>query len=166
MDEKKYTEWLCVDVSGYKIICVYKPLRSRFTPTAIPTFPHSSLYVGDFNCQHGITTKHILTVRTRTPEQHPTTLNCCMTQMTQRKSKYLGACIPRRHRKKRVPCWDKDCETLYRSFNRSSVGTDSDKAALSTISTTTQDAGAMARSCSFHRLFALQPQGVENHQQT
>jgi len=29
-----------------------KPPRSRFTPTAIPAFPHPSLYVGDFNCQH------------------------------------------------------------------------------------------------------------------
>jgi len=43
---------LCIDVAGYKIINVYKPPRSRFTPTAIPTFPHPSLYVGDFNCQH------------------------------------------------------------------------------------------------------------------
>jgi len=45
-------EWLCVDVAGYKIINVYKPPHSLFTPTAIPTFPHPSLYVGDFNCQH------------------------------------------------------------------------------------------------------------------
>jgi len=50
--EQSETEWLCVDVAGYKIINVYKPPRSRFTPTAIPTFPHPSLYVGDFNCQH------------------------------------------------------------------------------------------------------------------
>jgi len=50
--EQSETEWLCVDVTGYKIINVYKPPRSRFTPTAIPTFPHPSLYVGDFNCQH------------------------------------------------------------------------------------------------------------------
>jgi len=46
------TEWLCVDVAGYKIINVYKPPHSRFTPTAILTFPHPSLYVGDFNCQY------------------------------------------------------------------------------------------------------------------
>jgi len=45
-------EWLCGDVAGYKIINVYKPPRSRFTPTAIPTFPHHNFYVGDFNCQH------------------------------------------------------------------------------------------------------------------
>jgi len=45
------TEWLCVDVAGCKIINVYKSPRSRFTPTAIPRFPHPSLYVGDFNCQ-------------------------------------------------------------------------------------------------------------------
>ena len=31
---------------------VYKPPRSRFTPTAIPTFLHPSLHVGGFNCQH------------------------------------------------------------------------------------------------------------------
>jgi len=28
-----------------------------------------------------------------------------------------------------VPCWDKECETLYRSFIRALVGTDSDRAA-------------------------------------
>jgi len=43
---------LCVDVAGYKIVNVYKPPRSRLTPTTIPTLPHPSLYVGDFNCQH------------------------------------------------------------------------------------------------------------------
>ena len=50
--EQSETEWLCVDVAGYKIINVYKSPRSQFTPTAIPTFPHLSLYFGDFNCQH------------------------------------------------------------------------------------------------------------------
>jgi len=50
--EQSETEWLCVDVAGYKIVNVYKPLRSRFTTTTILTFPHPSLYVGDFNCQH------------------------------------------------------------------------------------------------------------------
>ena len=50
--EQSETEWLCVDVAGYKIVNVYKPPRSRITPTTIPTFPHPSLYVGDFNCQH------------------------------------------------------------------------------------------------------------------
>ena len=51
VSEQSETEWLCVDVAGY-IINIYKPPRSRFTPTAIPTFPHPSMYVGDFNCQH------------------------------------------------------------------------------------------------------------------
>jgi len=46
------TECLCVDVAGYKIINVGKPPRSRFTPTSIPTFPHPSPYVGNFNYQH------------------------------------------------------------------------------------------------------------------
>jgi len=50
--EQSETEWLCVDLAGYKIINVYKPPLSRFTPAAIPTFPHPSLYVGDFSCQH------------------------------------------------------------------------------------------------------------------
>jgi len=50
--EQSEIEWLCVDVAGFQIINVYKLPRSRFTPTAIPTFPHPSLYVGDFNCQH------------------------------------------------------------------------------------------------------------------
>jgi len=43
---------LCVDVAYYKIINVNKPPRSRLSPTAILTFSHHSLYVGDFNCQH------------------------------------------------------------------------------------------------------------------
>jgi len=43
---------LCVDVAGQKINNVYKPPRSRFTPTVIPSFPHPSLNVGGFNCQH------------------------------------------------------------------------------------------------------------------
>ena len=48
--EQSETEWLCVDIKGYKIINVYTPPCSRFRPTAIPMFPHRSLYVGDFNC--------------------------------------------------------------------------------------------------------------------
>ena len=50
--DQSETEWLCLDVTGCKIINVYKPPRSRLTPTTILTFPHPSLYVGDFNCQH------------------------------------------------------------------------------------------------------------------
>jgi len=33
-----------------------------------------------------------------------------------------------------VPCWDKECETLYRYFIRAPVGTASDRAALSLLS--------------------------------
>jgi len=36
-------------------------------------------------------------------------------------------CIPFGRRKNYVPYWDKECETLYRSFIRVPVGTDSDK---------------------------------------
>ena len=46
------TEWRCIYLAGYKTFNVYKASSSRLTPTAIPTFPHPSLYVGDFNCQH------------------------------------------------------------------------------------------------------------------
>jgi len=50
--DQSETEWLCVDIAGYKIVNVYKPPRSRLTPTTILMFPHPSLYAGDFNCQH------------------------------------------------------------------------------------------------------------------
>jgi len=50
--DQSETEWLCVDVAVCKNVNVYKPPRSRLIPTTIPTFPHPSLYVGDFNCQH------------------------------------------------------------------------------------------------------------------
>ena len=43
-------------------------------------------------------------------------------------------CIPRGRRKNYVPCWDKDCETLYRSFIRAPAGTDFDSAASSLLS--------------------------------
>jgi len=33
-----------------------------------------------------------------------------------------------------VPCWDKECDTLYRSFTQDPVGTDSDKATSSLLS--------------------------------
>jgi len=43
-------------------------------------------------------------------------------------------CIPRGRRRNYVPCWDKECETLYRSFIRAAVETDSDRAASSLLS--------------------------------
>jgi len=45
-----------------------------------------------------------------------------------------GQCIPCGRRKNYVPCWDKECETLYRSFVRAPVGTDSVRTALSLLS--------------------------------
>jgi len=41
--------------------------------------------------------------------------------------------IPRGRRKNYLQCWDKKCETLYRSFFRVPVGTDSDRAASSIL---------------------------------
>ena len=46
------TEWLCVDVDGYKIVNVYKPSPIRLQVPDLPVFPHPCLYAGDFNCQH------------------------------------------------------------------------------------------------------------------
>jgi len=43
-------------------------------------------------------------------------------------------CIPRGRHKNYVPCWDKECKTLYRSFLRAQVGTDSERAASSLLS--------------------------------
>ena len=42
-------------------------------------------------------------------------------------------CIPLRRRKNYMPCWDKECETLYRSFLRAPVGTDSHRATSSLL---------------------------------
>jgi len=50
--EQSETEWLRIDVARYKISNIYKPQLSLFTPMVIPTFPHPSLHVVDFNCQH------------------------------------------------------------------------------------------------------------------
>ena len=43
-------------------------------------------------------------------------------------------CIPRGRWKNYVPCWDKECETLYHSITWALVGTDSDRAASSLLS--------------------------------
>jgi len=72
-------------------------------------------------------------------------------------------CIPHGRRKNYVPCWDKEYEPLYRSFIRAPVGTESDRAASSLLSRLAQK---QERWKEFHRLLALQPQGMENHQQT
>jgi len=87
--DQSETEWLCVDIAGCKIVNVYKPPRSRLTPTTIPTFPHPSLYAGDINCQHVNTTSSMSTQQQhnipgrREPGQHPTNLDCCTTQRKQ-----------------------------------------------------------------------------------
>jgi len=235
--EQSETEWLCVDVAGYKIVNVYKPPRSRITPTTIPTFPHPSLYVGDFNCQHvnwgynttspdgesldswatsnnlgllynpketasffsrgwNVGTNPDLAIvslgqDSRLPDrrvlgkflrsQHRPSLItsprfkvpahsdpvkrwnfckadwkrfCLLTgESVERlpppntpdiKRAYQDFCksllsaakqfIPRGRQKNYVPCWDKECETLNRSFIRAPVGTASDKATLSLLS--------------------------------
>ena len=42
-------------------------------------------------------------------------------------------CITLSRGKNYVPCWDKECEILYRSFLRTTMGTDSDRAASSIL---------------------------------
>ena len=46
------TEWLCVDVDGYKIVNIYKPPPMRLQVSDLPVFTHPCLYAGDFNCPH------------------------------------------------------------------------------------------------------------------
>ena len=78
--EQSQTELSYVDVAGYKIINVYKPPPSCLTPTAVPTLPVCMLATSTANMSTGDTAKHLLTVRTRSPGQQPTTLRCCKTQ--------------------------------------------------------------------------------------
>ena len=49
---KSETKCLCVDVDGYKIIKVYKPLPTRLQASNPSVFPHLCLYAGNFNCPH------------------------------------------------------------------------------------------------------------------
>jgi len=109
--EQSKTKWLCVDVAGYKIINVYKPPHSQLTPTTIPTFPNPSLYAGSFNASvsTGVTTKH-LTVTAWAPEQHPTTLSCCMTQREQPASLNDGTSTPTRTWSLRVSVRTTNCQ--------------------------------------------------------
>ena len=43
------TEWLCVDVNGYRIVNVYKPPSTRSQASDLSVFLHSILYAGYFN---------------------------------------------------------------------------------------------------------------------
>ena len=43
-------KWLCVDVDGYKIVNIYKPLPLQTLD--LPVFSYPFLYAGDFNCRH------------------------------------------------------------------------------------------------------------------
>ena len=45
-------ECLCVNIYGYKIINIYKPLSKRLRSLDLPVFPQPCLYAGDFNCRH------------------------------------------------------------------------------------------------------------------
>ena len=233
--EQSETEWLCVDIARYKIVNVYKPPLSRLTPSITPTFPHPSLYVGDFNCQHvnwgyniprrwepgllgnmqqpwtvvqpkwnsqfllsPLERRHQPRPGLREPRPgQPTAGQTCprkvpavtTSALPHNATKIQGSCrqrsgealelsqgwlealclltgesverlphpdtpdierayqdfcesllsaakqcIPRGRRKNNVPCWDKECENLYRSFIRALVGTASDRASSSLLS--------------------------------
>ena len=46
------TEWLCMDVDGYRTVNAYKPPPTQLQASDLPVFPHPVLYAGDFNCPH------------------------------------------------------------------------------------------------------------------
>ena len=46
------TEWLCVEVDGYKIINIYKPPPTQLQTSDLPMFSHPSLYAVNFNLPH------------------------------------------------------------------------------------------------------------------
>ena len=46
------TEWLCMDVDGYRIVNIYKSPPTRLQAFDLPVFSHPVLYAGDFNCPH------------------------------------------------------------------------------------------------------------------
>ena len=41
-----------MDINGYKIVNVYKPLPTRQQASDLAVFLHPCLYAGDFNCPH------------------------------------------------------------------------------------------------------------------
>ena len=49
---KSETEWLCVDVDGYRTVKVYKPSPTRLQAINLPVLLHPFLYAGDINCSH------------------------------------------------------------------------------------------------------------------
>jgi len=65
--EQSETEWLCVDIAGYKIVNVYNPPRSRLTPTTIPTFPHTRHKEGDQWLPQQLIPAHLKTIRSNIP---------------------------------------------------------------------------------------------------
>jgi len=79
------TEWLCVDVAGYKIITSTN-LHTRDSYQRLSRRSHTpvcTLVTSTANMSTGATTIHLMTVRALTPGQRPTTLDCCMTQRKQ-----------------------------------------------------------------------------------
>ena len=83
--EQSETEWLCVDVAGYKIITSTN-LHTRDSYQRLSRRSHTpvcTLVTSTANMSTGATTIHLMTVRALTPGQRPTTLDCCMTQRKQ-----------------------------------------------------------------------------------
>ena len=55
-------KWVCIRISDYNIVNIYKLPHSHISLLSLPTFPCPSLHAGDFNCQHtdwGYTTTSI-----------------------------------------------------------------------------------------------------------
>jgi len=112
--ELSQTEWLCADVAGNKIINVYKPHArdSHQRPSRGSHTPVCMLMTSTANMPTAVTTKPLLTVRAWTPGQHPTTLDCCMTQRKQPVSPLMDVTLaPTRTWPSRVSVKTADCRS-------------------------------------------------------
>jgi len=80
--EQSETEWLCVDVTGYKIINIYN-LHAHDSLQRPSHTPACTLATSIASTSTGVTAQHRRTVRAWTPGQHATTLDCGTTQRKQ-----------------------------------------------------------------------------------
>ena len=112
------TEWLCVDVAGYRSLTSTNlhahdshqwPSRRSHTPVCMLVTSTANMSTGVTpTCQLGYT----LTVKAWTPGQHPTTFDCCMTQRKQPVSPLPdGKPAPTRTWPSRVSARTADCRT-------------------------------------------------------
>jgi len=118
--EQSEIEWLCVDVAGYKIINVYTStnLHTRDSLQRQSRRCHSdpvkrcNFRKADWKRFCLLTGESVKRLPPPdTPDIERAYQDFCESLLSAAKQ-----CIPCRRRKNYVPCWDKECETLYRSF--------------------------------------------------